>query len=230
MDNYQKNIEKAVKSFWKTKQQLRKSDDKSNRGAVVAGHQMDGFVDLLKTVAVDAGVKESCIFTKNNYLPGYFRSSKDWDMVIISPSNKLIAAIELKSQVGSYGNNFNNRAEEAIGSAVDIWTAFRENQFPEQQAPWIGYIMLVGKDMHSTRPVKNNESHYPVLPEFDAASYIDRYGILCQKLVRERHYSSVALLWTSDKADYGDVSSDISLTAFLSSFSGFLKGCAHGFE
>ncbi|MBD5312508.1 MAG: hypothetical protein HDS13_10210 [Bacteroides sp.] len=28
-------------------------------------------------------------------------------------SGKLLVLIELKSQVGSYGNNFNNRAEEA---------------------------------------------------------------------------------------------------------------------
>ena len=39
---------------------------------------------------------------------------------------RLLAVIELKSQVGpSFGNNFNNRTEEAIGSAVDFWTAYR---------------------------------------------------------------------------------------------------------
>jgi len=50
---------------------------------------------------------------------GRFRSSKNWDFLVITPRKKLLVAIELKSQVGSYGNNFNNRAEEAIGSAVD---------------------------------------------------------------------------------------------------------------
>ncbi len=34
---------------------------------------------------------------------------------------KLLAGIEFKSQVGSFGNNYNNRTEEAIGSAADIW-------------------------------------------------------------------------------------------------------------
>jgi hypothetical protein len=24
--------------------------------------------------------------------------------------------------------------------AVDLWTAFREGQFPHQQAPWIGWL------------------------------------------------------------------------------------------
>ena len=114
-DKYYKDIAKAVKFFWNTKKtQLKASSDKSNRGAVVGGKQMDAFVGLIKQVAIDAGVPDSCIYTKNNYLPGFFRSSKDWDLLIISPSKKLIAAIELKSQIGSYGNNFNNRTEERV--------------------------------------------------------------------------------------------------------------------
>ena len=203
-DKYYKDIAKAVKFFWNTKKtQLSVSSDKSNRGAVV---------------------------TKNNYLPGFFRSSKDWDLLIISPSKKLIAAIELKSQVGSYGNNFNNRTEEVLGSAVDLWTAFRENQFPNQQAPWVGYLIVVGKDKKSTTPVKNNESHYSVRPEFKNASYIDRYRILCQKLILERHYTSVALLCTSDAKTFEDVADDVSIHSFLNSFSGYLKGWADEFK
>ena len=158
-------IKAAIKSFWETKQkQLTASGDSSNRGAVVGGKQLDAFADLLKTLAIEQGVPEECIYTSQAYLPGYFRSSKDWDFLIIAPNKKLIAAVELKSQIGSYGNNFNNRAEESIGSAVDLWTAFRENQFPGQAAPWIGYLTVVGKDEGSTNPVRNNEPHYPVLP------------------------------------------------------------------
>lgn len=124
-------IKAAIKSFWETKQkQLTASGDSSNRGAVVGGKQLDAFADLLKTLAIEQGVPEECIYTIQAYLPGYYRSSKDWDFLIIAPNKKLIAAVELKSQIGSYGNNFNNRTEEAIGSAVDLWTAFRENQFP----------------------------------------------------------------------------------------------------
>ena len=221
-DKYYKDIAKAVKFFWNTKKtQLKASSDKSNRGAVVGGKQMDAFVGLIKQVAIDAGVPDSCIYTKNNYLPGFFRSSKDWDLLIISPSKKLIAAIELKSQIGSYGNNFNNRTEEVLGSAVDLWTAFRENQFPNQQAPWVGYFIVVGKDKKSTTPVKNNESHYSVRQEFKNASY---------KLILERHYTSVALLCTSDAKTFEDVADDVSIHNFLNSFSGYLKGLADEFK
>lgn len=229
--DYTHLIGKAVNAFWLTKMsQLTKSGDTSNRGAVVGGRQLDGFINLLKAVALDAGVPEDCIITDNNYLPGYFRSSKDWDMLVLSPSGKLIAAIELKSQVGSYGNNFNNRTEEAIGSAVDLWTAFREGQFPNQSAPWIGWMMIVGRDAASERPVRNYEPYFPVRNEFNGADYLDRYRILCQKLILERHYTSAALLWTSDANSYGDVSDDISINSFITSFFGHLAGAANEFK
>ncbi|MCD8183797.1 MAG: PaeR7I family type II restriction endonuclease [Bacteroides sp.] len=229
--DYTSLIAQAIKTFWSTKKkQLTASGDTTNRGAVVGGKQMDKFINLLQKVATDAGVPANCIITGKNYLPGYFRSSKDWDMLVIAPSGKLIAAIELKSQVGSYGNNFNNREEEAIGSAVDLWTAFREGQFPNQQAPWIGWLMVVGHDKASKRVVRNYEPHFQVRPEFNGASYIDRYRILCQKLILERHYTSTALLWTSDETNYGDVSSDISIYCFLTSFAGYLNGMANEFK
>ncbi len=224
-------VAQAVRIFWGTKErQLSKSGDSSNRGAVVGGKQLDGFIDLIKKVAIKSGIREEFIITDKNYLPGYFRSSKDWDMLIISPSGKLIAAVELKSQVGSYGNNFNNRTEEAIGSAVDLWTAFREGQFPNQLAPWVGWMMIVGRDKSSERPVRNNNPYFPVRPEFEGASYLDRYRILCQKLILERHYSCASALWTSDANTFGDLASDISISRFLKSLSNHLSSVSDEFK
>ena len=224
-------IKAAVKSFWETKKkQLSASGDSSNRGAVVGGKQLDAFAELLKAVAIENGIPEECIYTSQAYLPGFFRSSKNWDFLIIAPNKKLIAAVELKSQIGSYGNNFNNRTEEALGDAVDLWTAFRENQFPGQSAPWVGYLTVVGKDEGSTSPVRNNEPHYPVLPEFHDATYLDRYRILCQKLILERHYSMAALICTSGPEHYEDVSEDTSIDRFLQSFIGHLIGNLHEFR
>ena len=229
--DYTSSVSKAVKFFWNTKKrQLKESGDTSNRGSVVGGKQMDGFIDLLKKVAVDSGIPTKYIITNNNHLPGYFRSSKDWDMLIITPNGKLIAAIELKSLVGSYGNNLNNRTEEAIGSAVDLWTAFREGQFPNQQAPWTGWLMLVGREKASETQVKNKEPHFPVRSEFKNTSYLDRCRILCQKLILERHYTSAALLWTSDANTYGDLAADISIQSFINSFSGYLNGVKDDFK
>lgn len=134
IDSYNDLIKKAIEHFWNTRNnQLkgRAKADQGNRSAVTGGKQLDGFIRLLAKIANDIGVPKECIYVKGNNLPGFFRPTKDWDFLIISPSNQLISVLELKSQVGSFGNNFNNRTEEALGSAVDLWTAFRENGFPQ---------------------------------------------------------------------------------------------------
>ena len=57
---------------------------------------------------------------------------------------QLVTAMEFKSQVGpSFGNNFNNRSEEAIGSATDIWVAYREGRFGKTPTPFLGYFFLL---------------------------------------------------------------------------------------
>ena len=219
--NYTKSISHAIKSFWETKKK---------QGNVLAGKQLDAFLDLLTRVAVDVGVPKECIYLKNNHIPGYFRATKDWDLLIISPKGNLVAAIELKSQVGSYGNNLNNRTEESLGSSEDFWTAFREGSFRCLQSPWLGYIMVVGKDENSMRMVKVSEPHYEVRPEFKGASYLDRYRILCERLVLEHKYSAVALIATSDKNHYESLCDKISIESFINSFRGHLLGLENEFN
>lgn len=222
---------KAITYFWRTKnKQLKRSADSSNRGAVVGGKQLDGFLKLLKDACLSVGVPSTCIYDKNNHVPGYFRSSKDCDFIIISPSGKLLVLIELKSQVGSYGNNFNNRTEEALGNATDLWTAYREKEFPTFGAPWVGYLMLIGDDEKSSMPVKNYINHFPVLREFENASYIDRYKILCEKLMTERLYTSACLICTKDAKTFRDATEGLSMMRFIDSLKGYLIGCASEFN
>ncbi|HPS30923.1 MAG TPA: PaeR7I family type II restriction endonuclease [bacterium] len=230
IERYRSLIDKAVRVFWETRSKQRHDQngreirDAGNRSAVTGGKQLNGFLELLSKIAIDTGVPESCIHLKGNSIPGYFRPTKDWDMLIITPDKKLIAMIELKSQVGSFGNNFNNRTEEALGSAVDLWTAFRENAFPNQSAPWLGYFMLIEKSCKSETPVRINKPHFNVFSEFQGTSYIDRYKILCQKLILERHYSHCGLMWSSQDCSYGNVDSAISIETFINSFAGHLSG------
>jgi hypothetical protein len=106
-----------------------------------------------------------------------------------------VAAIELKSQVGpSFGNNFNNRTEEAMRTALDVWTAFREGAFNKTVQPWLGYVFLLEDCPRSRTPVRVVEPHFNVFPEFVNASYARRYELFCRKLVRERHYNAAAFL------------------------------------
>ena len=145
-----------------------------------------------------------------------------------SRQGRLIAAIELKSQVGpSFGNNFNNRTEEAIGTAHDLWTAFREGALGEQSRPFLGWLMMVEDAPESRRPGQHDASkHFPTFPEFKNASYLQRYEILCRRLVQENFYTEACLV-TSTRQDgplgeYGDMSEGTSLRRFVAAFSGHI--------
>ncbi len=118
------------------------------------------------------------------------------DLLIVANGN-LLAGIEFKSQVGSFGNNYNNRTEEAIGSAADIWAAYREGAFEPSARPWLGYLMLLEEAAGSIRPVRAREPHFKVFPEFKTASYAKRYEILLTKLVRERFYDAACFLMSN---------------------------------
>jgi hypothetical protein len=186
-------------------------------------------------VAYEAGVDARHIHHRDSLeLPGYFRPSKRWDFLVV-PNGQLIAALETKSQVGpSFGNNFNNRTEEAMGTALDLWTAFREQAFGSAIRPWIGYLFLLEDCASSTRPVGVKEPHFKVFPEFRDSSYAKRYELFCRRLVLERHYDSSAFLMSSPekgaKGGYSEPAPDLSFQTFASSlvarvatFSGRIK-------
>jgi hypothetical protein len=156
---------------------------------------MDGFVELFSRIIVDAGIPPGCLHRKAKLeLPGFFRPTKEWDLLVVK-DRQLILAMEFKSQVGpSFGNNFNNRTEEAMGSAVDLWTAFREGAFNSTTEPWLGYLFLLEDCPGSNRPVNVQEPHFPVSPEFKQASYAKRYELFCRRLIRERLYSGAAFI------------------------------------
>lgn len=231
--NYKKDIKKAVDHFWnKRNSQIsnRKKQGQGNRSAVTGGKHLDGFVELMVKVAKDVGIPKEFIYTKGNSLPGYFRPTKDWDLLVINKQNQLVVALEFKSQVGSFGNNFNNRTEEVLGSSVDLWTAFREKAFPQIFQPWIGYLILIEQNDKSTTPVKLKEPHYKVRKEFKNSSYLDRYKILCQKLVLEKHYSATSLIWSNPNKKYGNVEEELSIQNFIESYSSFLIGKLKSFK
>ncbi|MGD0919863.1 MAG: PaeR7I family type II restriction endonuclease [Thermodesulfobacteriota bacterium] len=195
---------KAVAHYWQTRGAQRKRQEASGkadqglRSAVTGGAQMDGFIDLFTDLVTQAGIPDGCIFRKKAVeLPGFFRPTKEWDLLVIR-DGLLIAAIEAKSQVGpSFGNNFNNRTEEAMGSALDLWTAFRERAYLESPQPFLGYFFMLEDCEASNRPVGVQEPHFKVFPEFVGASYMRRYELFCRKLVLERHYTASTFITSS---------------------------------
>jgi len=228
--NYTDHIHKAVEHFWKTRLKQDKNQgsstgkkDAGNRKAVTGGAQLDGFIHLLAQILEDAGLTNHEIHTRKTVLPGYFRPTKNWDLVAVV-DGKLLATIEFKSHVGpSFGNNFNNRVEEALGSAADIWTAYREGVFKPSQKPWLGWLMLLEDTSRSQSPVQVLEPHFKVFEEFKEASYAKRYELFCERLVRERLYDATCLL-LSDRnngvnGEYSEPNKEVNFKAFATSLS-----------
>jgi hypothetical protein len=201
-------VRAAVRYFWRTRRSQSRSQgaktkikDAGDRAAVTGGKQMDAFVDLLCRLLTESGVPDACIFRNRRVeLPGWFRAEKQWDL-IVKVADQLVAVLELKSQIGpSFGNNFNNRTEEALGSATDLKAAFREGAFKPSPRPFVGYLMLLEDCETSRHPVDVQEPHFKIFPEFHGASYAKRYGILLQKLVRDQLYDASTLLLASKDA------------------------------
>jgi hypothetical protein len=228
LDDLEKRLRQAIIYFWTQRSsQSRKQGgargekDRGDRGAVTGGKHLDGFRELVSVLLEEAGLQRATIYwRKQTELPGWFRAEKNWDLLIVA-DGKLVAIVEFKSQVGSFGNNFNNRTEEALGNATDLWAAYEEGAFRPSERPWLGYLMLLEDAPGSNRPVRVKEPHFNVFSEFRDASYAKRYDLLLTKLVRARLYDAGCFLMSSQtggrKGKYREPNPELSFHNFVTS-------------
>jgi len=227
LTDYDAKARAAVKGFWTgrkkaaNKQRAAGKKDQGERGAVTAGSNMNGFIGLVVDIVHSNGLPDAEIQLQRNLLtlPGFFRPTKLWDLIVMH-QGRLIAVIEFKSQVGpSFGNNANNRCEEALGTAVDLWTAFEKKAFRQSKRPFAGYIILVEDAPASRTPVKDVSPNFPIFPEFKDASYADRYKILCEKLMEKGLYTAASVILSPRRAsktgEYFEMSEDTGLKSFV---------------
>lgn len=200
---------KSLESFWsvRNEQALRQltagSADAGTRGSVTGGKHMDNLAESVAQLFRNGSPLDLDVQVGRRLrLPGFYRRAKDWDLVVIY-RGVLVAAIEFKSQVGSFGNNFNNRTEEAIGNAADIWRAYEEGFFGNVR-PWLGFVMVVEQSSRSTTPLGDSDALFPTDPVFQGTGYVDRYRILMQRLVREKQYDAAVVV----AADPGTITID----------------------
>jgi hypothetical protein len=232
--DYERKAREAIMAFWGNREKAKQKQieagivDQGERSGVTAGKNMDGFAALVIDLVEANGLAHAQIYRQRTLLtlPGYFRPTKLWDLLVIH-QNRLVAAVELKSQVGpSFGNNFNNRAEEAIGTAHDLWTAYREGAFGKHPRPFVGWLVMVEDAPESRRSVSDRSPHFPIFPEFRGVSYLKRYDILCQRLVQEQLYTTAAVLASPRHAastgSFNSLSDMTSLKTFVTSFAGHI--------
>ena len=236
--DFERKTAKAVKTFWANRElaRLKQSEsgksDQGGRASVTAGNNMNAFTKMMVDVVRANGLADAEIHQERAVvtLPGFFRPTKLWDLVV-TYKGELIAAVELKSHVGpSFGNNFNNRTEEAVGTAHDFWTAYRDGAFGKHPRPFAGWLMLVEDAPGSRSPVECKSPHFPVFAEFDGASYLERYDLLCQKLVKEQLYTSATVLTSpmvaAKTGKFANLSEMTDLKTFVASLAGHAAAAA----
>jgi len=230
--DYERKAQESVIAFWNSRNAARQKQvdsgkaDQGERASVTAGKNMDGFINLVIDVIRENGLADANIFRNRAALtlPGYFRPTKLWDIPVVH-NGELVAAIEFKSHIGpSFGNNFNNCTEEAVGTAHDFWTDYREGAFGEQCRPFVGWLILVEEAVGSLLPVKDVSTHFPLFEEFRGASYIRRYDLLCQKLIKEQLYTAASVITASKNAAYDGRYTEYSDMTNLKSFVTQLAG------
>ncbi|GAA1462684.1 PaeR7I family type II restriction endonuclease [Williamsia maris] len=231
-------FDEAVRAFWagrdlQTQRQVESGRiDAGTRGSVTGGLHLTALQDLvaaefapLEKYGVE--IRQSGIIP----LPGFYRRAKNWD-IVVTYKKTLVAAIECKSQVGSFGNNFNNRTEEAIGNAIDIWRAYEAGLLGDIK-PWLGFVYVLERGPGSTKVVRDHGTAlYRTDPVFDNSSYTRRYELLFERLVRERLYDAACLLSTEKGEGIHDephlAVSTTNLTANIAGRVAYIQGLIEG--
>ena len=210
--DYEEAFAAAIQDFWmiKNDQQaaanLAGRSDGGTSGSVRAGKHMSPFELLIRQVVEDAGIEPDPAPSDTLYLPGFYRETKSWD-VVLQYQGHALAIVEAKSQGSSLANNFNNRVEEAIGQAADVWKSHERGLLISGLRPWVGYLMIVEETTKTTDPKhllggKAVPAGMKVDPLFDGMSYAERYATAFKRLDQERMLDATCVAITSGPGSY----------------------------
>jgi len=233
IDDIEADVADATNYYWATlsdQEDAQLNSEQTTRGRrsqVLGGSQMDGFAQLIEDTLVDVGIpRQAVLHDHDATLPGYYRATKRWDIAVVL-DGELLAVMELKSIASSFGNNLNNRIEEAVGNNTDLYQAYEAGLFEPSPTPWVGYLILMADTEQSRTPVRIREPNFEVDEEFKDASYIDRAEQLCLRMVRQRLVDAAAFL-TSQRQSGGDGEYDephpeLTVRRYLSSLAAHVK-------
>ncbi len=200
------------------------------RSQVTSGKHMDEIADLIAKDVVDMGIPQESIYykKKNVEIPGWFRATKQWD-ILAFVDDQLVTSIELKSISGSYGNNLNNRTEEALGEAIDAKYAMERGLLNRVTPPILAYALVVKKDDQSKSKCSNPKSHhFEPDPIFNNTSYLERFRIMCERLRRENIFGAVWFVVVDpENQTVEEPVKELSYDAFIAEINGRVNAFLH---
>ncbi|MGI9118781.1 MAG: PaeR7I family type II restriction endonuclease [Acidimicrobiales bacterium] len=206
LPDYTPLVEAAVVSYWdvRSRQAQTSKDlgvlDTGIRSEVTGGRHLDELHRLIVRVFIDAGVPADMLEVRKRPIPGFFRRDKSWD-VVVTVADRVVGIVELKSMAGEEPDkNYNNRTDEALGQAVDVWKAVERELIDAPLRPWLGYFMLLEDNDSANRSVTHRSPVWPADPVFDQSTYAKRYEIFFDRMVRERLLDAACLV-LANKSD-----------------------------
>lgn len=188
---------------------------------------MDSFAGLVEDIPADADLPGDS--TKHDYhatLPGFYRAEKGWDTAVVH-NDELLAVVECISQASSFGDNLNNRVEEAVGTLTGLWEAYEEGLCEPSPAPWIGYPYLMADNENSQNVPRLRAPKFDVDDEFQEATYPDRVELLRPRMVRQRLVDAPAFILSEEDrgmdGDYWEPNEELGFERFARSLVGHVQ-------
>lgn len=165
---------------------------KSDTGAQARNaRHMLGLNSFVRQMFIDAGLREDEVET-DVVIPGYFRRSKNWDIVAIH-KGRLVGIVEMKSQEKSPSRNANNRIEEAIGSPIDARTYHEITPTFGELGVWTAWGMIFNRDQEDTTGKQRQgvrSKHFPLDSAFEPFTYARQYGTMIERLISQNIYDA----------------------------------------
>ncbi|MET8996088.1 PaeR7I family type II restriction endonuclease [Amycolatopsis sp. NPDC004169] len=199
-----RDVEPLLVNWWKAKKDAvarLAADGRSATGAQARdARHMQSIAMFVRQMFVDAGLTESDV-TVDSVVPGYYRRSKNWD-VVAKHKGHLVGVVELKSQASSSGNNANNRIEEAIGSAVDAKAVQELTGAFGNLGVWAAWCMTFNRDAESGEPIRLTPAQKAKIrfplddPAFQIMTYASQYAIALERLISQKVYDAGWMLIT----------------------------------
>lgn len=216
-------IQAVVDAFWGRRNQIEAQHKLSGvqGGAARSGTHMAAIQDYVRRLFIEAGLPPESVLNGSPSLPGFFRRSKSWD-VVVSYRGVLVAAVELKSQVGSVGNNANNRIEEAIGNAYDIGAVQKYNRSFGSLSPWLAFVMVLEETADTRRELRPRSTVFATDEVFTHATYSSQYQTALSRFVSDGLYDAGWFLTTAQHADGGYGYAEPLKTATSETFKGLV--------